>query len=281
MIQELGERTYNNHFEPHDPTQESYVLHYQNGAALVSSDGELEPPRLRALSNRPQLLTYLFSIDDDTFFLARDETIDVPEGFGYQPVYTLRNASATWMLFAVVTGSQLNGWYRDNRFCGTCGTPTQIVPTSREICCPSCGRVIYPKISPGVIVGIIDREANKLVLTKYANRPQVRHALVAGFTEIGESIEQTVSREVMEEVGLVVDGFRFAGSQPWSFSDSLLVGFWCEVQGSREIAVDHVELKEAAWFSPSEMPDRSHDRISLTGWMMEQFRARGSAVLDD
>ena len=98
--------------------------------------------------------------------------------------------------------------------------------------------------------------------------------------QIGEPIEDTVSREVMEEVGLEVENLCFVGSQPWSFSDSLLVGFWCEVKGSRKIAVDHVELKEAAWFSPDEMPDRSHDHVSLTGWMMERFKALGSAVLD-
>lgn len=283
MIQDLGGRVFDNHFEPTEPTPESYVLCYGGDATVVvGREGDaITLPRLSDLGLRPELLTYLFSIDDDAFFLASDdEKVVVPRGFELQSVHAMRNASATWQLFAVVTGWQLRNWYRDNRYCGTCGRPTQVVPTSREICCPACNRVIYPKISPGVIVGVIDRDANKIVLTKYANRPNVRHALVAGFTEIGEPIEDTVSREVMEEVGLEVENLRFVGSQPWSFSDSLLVGFWCEVKGSRKIAVDHVELKEAAWFSPDEMPDRSHDHVSLTGWMMERFKALGSAVLD-
>ena len=282
MIQDLGERVFCNHFEPHVPTEGSYVLHYRDGGVLVAGDGNLlTVPVLGDLAAEPAHLTYLFSIDAYDFFLARDEEVAAPSAFAYQPVHAMRHVPATWMLFALVTGHQLNNWYRDNRFCGTCGAPTELVPTSREICCPKCGRVIYPKISPAVIVGVVDRKANKIVLTRYANRPRVRHSLVAGFAEIGESLEQTVAREVMEEVGLRVRDLRFVGSQPWSFSDSLLVGFFCEVEGGKDIVVDHAELKEAAWFAPEEMPDRSHDHMSLTGLMMERFRARGSAVLDE
>ena len=284
MIQDLGGRTYNNHFEPKEPTPQSYVLCYgQDATVLAARSGDsVALPRQSDLGLRPELLTYLFSIDDDAFFLmGGDEKVVVPKGFEPVSVHGLRNAGATWQLFAAVTGWQLYNWYRDNRYCGTCGHPTQIVPTSREICCPACNRVIYPKICPGVIVGIVDRAANMIVLTKYANRPHTSYALVAGFTEIGEPIEDTVSREVMEEVGLRVSNLRFVGSQPWSFSDSLLVGFWCEVEGGTQITVDHVELKEAGWFAPHEMPDRSHDHVSLTGWMMERFKARGAAVLDE
>ena len=279
MIQDIGEHVYNNHFEPHEPAPECIVLHYAEGAVLCRiEDGAVKLPCLADLSEKPPL-QYLFSIDEMSFFLAGGEAAGAPSGFSYEPVYSLRHSDATWAVFAAVTGKQLHDWYRDNRFCGTCGNPTQVVPTSREICCPACNRVIYPKISPGVIVAVIDPATERVVLTKYANRPYTHYALVAGFTEIGESIEQTVAREVMEEVGLKVKNLRFYKSQPWSFSDSLLVGFFCEVDGDTAITVDHSELKEAAWLTRDEMPTRADDSISLTGEMMRRFRAVGNAVL--
>ena len=183
-----------------------------------------------------------------------------------------------YLLFAAATGSQLDRWYRDNRFCGRCGAPTELAPASREIVCPECAHIVYPKICPGVICAVTscDGDDEKIVLTRYAGRTTALWALVAGFTEIGEPLEDTVRREVMEEVGLSVKNLRFYKSQPWSFTDTLLVGFWCEVDGDPTIAVDRSELKEARWFSRDEMPlERTGDRASLTGEMIERFRLMG------
>ena len=116
----------------------------------------------------------------------------------------------------------------------------------------------------------------KIVRPRYTGRTTALWALVAGFTEIGEPLEDTVRREVMEEVGLRVKNLRFYKSQPWSFTDTLLVGFWCEVDGDPTITVDHSELKEARWFGRDEIPlERTGDRVSLTGEMIEQFRLHG------
>ena len=279
MIQDIGAHVYDNHFEPHEAGPGSYLLHYVGGTMLCRlDDGGIDLPRLADLSSAPSL-RYLFSIDGTGFFLILDETVDAP-GFSYAPVNWTRDAEPRHLLFAAVTGWQLARWYEANRFCGRCGHPTEIVPTSREICCPECGMVIYPKIAPGVIVAIIDPATERIVLTKYAGRPQVHYALVAGFTEIGESIEQTVAREVMEEVGLKVKNLVFYKSQPWSYSDTLLVGFYCEVDGSTEITVDHSELKVAEWFTREDALPRENDRVSLTAEMIRRFKERGNAVLN-
>ena len=271
MIQDIGAHVYDNHFEPHEAGPGSYLLHYVGGTMLCRlDDGGIDLPRLADLSSAPSL-RYLFSIDGTGFFLILDETVDAP-GFSYAPVNWTRDAEPRHLLFAAVTGWQLARWYEANRFCGRCGHPTEIVPTSREICCPECGMVIYPKIAPGVIVAVIDPATERIVLTKYAGRPQVHYALVAGFTEIGESIEQTVAREVMEEVGLKVKNLVFYKSQPWSYSDTLLVGFYCEV--------DHSELKVAEWFTREEALPRENDRVSLTAEMIRRFKERGNAVLN-
>lgn len=280
MIQDIGEHVYRNHFEAHEPRPESFVLAYTETGVLCRLEGEtIEVPRVRDFEALGEL-QYLFSIDDDDFFMPVGCEPEAPEGYAFEQVNWLRFANPQHLLFASVTGWQLWRWYRANRYCGRCGHPTKAVPTSREICCPNCDLVIYPKISPGVIVGVIDPATERIVLTKYAGRDITRYALVAGFSEIGESIEQTVAREVMEEVGLRVKNLVFYKSQPWSYSDTLLVGFYCEVDGSTDITVDRHELKEAAWLSRDEMPTRSDDKVSLTGEMMRRFRAMGNAVLE-
>ncbi len=139
----------------------------------------------------------------------------------------------------------------------------------RMVYCPKCKTIEYPKICPAVIVGILN--GDKILLSTYAGRDVKSYALIAGFSEIGETIEGTVHREVMEEVGLKVKNLRFYKSQPWSFSDSLLMGFFCEVDGSDEIRIDHSELATAQWFTRDEIILEQYD-ISLTREMILKFK---------
>jgi NAD+ diphosphatase len=134
--------------------------------------------------------------------------------------------------------------------------------------CPDCGNMIFPKISPAVIVGVTD--GDRLLMSKYAGRDYTHYALIAGYTEIGETLEQTVQREVMEEVGLKVKNIRYYASQPWSFSGALLAGFFCDVDGDTHITLDENELSVAEWFRREDIPDNA--TISLTGTMMKAFK---------
>ena len=126
--------------------------------------------------------------------------------------------------------------------------------------------------SPAVIAAVCD--GDRLLLTRYRSRPFKSYALVAGFNEIGESIEDTVRREVWEETGLRVKNLRFYRSQPWVFTDSLLMGFFADLEGPDTIAMQESELAEAGWFRRSDIPD-DHSPISLTGEMIELFRTGG------
>ena len=135
---------------------------------------------------------------------------------------------------------------------------------------PSLRPDASPKICPAVIVAVTD--GDRLLLTKYQGRAFKRYALVAGFAEIGESIEDTVRREVFEETGLRVKNLRFYKSQPWVFTDSLLMGFFCDLDGDDRITIQQSELSEAGWFPRGEIPT-DHSGISLTGEMIERFRA--------
>ena len=114
-------------------------------------------------------------------------------------------------------------------------------------------------------------DGDRLLLTRYRGRPFKKYALIAGFNEIGETIEQTVHREVLEEAGVRVKNLRFYKSQPWVFTDTLLMGFVCELDGSDKITVQESELAEASGHLRSELP-QDHSYISLTGEMIEQFR---------
>ena len=95
----------------------------------------------------------------------------------------------------------------------------------RAMVCPACGNTVYPKICPAVIAAVHD--GDRLLLTRYRGRAFKKYALIAGFNEIGESIEDTVRREVLEEAGVHVKNLRFYKSQPWVFTDTLLMGFFC------------------------------------------------------
>ena len=127
----------------------------------------------------------------------------------------------------------------------------------------------YPRINPAVIVAV--RNEDKLLVSTYAGREYTNMALIAGFAEIGETIEETVHREVMEEVGLKVKNLRYYKSQPWSFSGTLLFGFFCDVDGDDTLTVDHEELSMAQWVERDKIPDQGNN-ISLTKEMMMLFR---------
>ena len=134
--------------------------------------------------------------------------------------------------------------------------------------CPSCGNTIYPRISPAVIVAVTD--GDRLVLSKYAGRAYTRFALIAGFVEIGETAEECVAREVMEEVGLKVRNIRYYKSQPWGIAGNLLSGFYCDLDGDDTIRIDESELSMAGWYDRHNLPAED-DGISLTREMIRVF----------
>ena len=195
----------------------------------------------------------------------------LPEGMEFTEVRALRSDALLpqHLRFAVLTGKHLADWYRDARYCGRCGGILEDSKTERALVCPHCGCVRYPKICPAVIVAV--RDGDRLLLTKYAGRYIKNYALIAGFNEIGESIEETVHREVLEEVGVHVKNLQFYKSQPWVFTDTLLMGFFCDLDGTDKITLQESELSVGTWVRREDLPeDTAH--LSLTGEMIEQFR---------
>ena len=229
--------------------------------------------RIRALyPDTVQDAFYLFSIDDQAYFAAPADNLEEKAPFSWQSVMTLREYEHDFHSFSGAVGWHLASWYTLHRFCGHCGARTVHSGHERAIVCPNCGHVWYPRISPVVIIAITD--GDRILLTRYNRNGYRRHALVAGFVEIGETFEDAVRREVMEEVGLRVRNIRYIESQPWPFSSSLIAGFRAEVEGDPTVHLNTdggEELAEAVWIDQKELAVEDGS-ISLTWDMIRKFR---------
>ncbi len=289
MIQDILPYRFKNTYDPSAvPTAEDLVIAFNDDETTImlrvdSDKGSFTYPRVAdfnasgiEVSNE---LTYLFSVDNERFFLASqnadDEITECPAGFSYMSFRDIRarDFAPKHYVFVAFTAMQLARWYKNTTFCGRCGARNENDKEERARICPKCGNKRYPRINPAVIIGVLDKVGNKIVLTKY--RTGFAHnALVAGFTEIGETLEETVAREVMEEVGLKVKNVRYYKSQPWGVASDILAGFFCDVDGDTAISMDESELKYAEWVSPEDILLQPTD-YSLTNEMMGLFKEKG------
>ncbi|MBP3893201.1 MAG: NUDIX domain-containing protein [Atopobiaceae bacterium] len=220
-------------------------------------------------------LTFLFELDGRACWLAPDAGLADPPA-GYEMVHnrTLRmeGYGTREMMYVAYTAVHLGGWYAHNRYCGACGKPLEHHPTLRALRCPACGNLMFPRLNPAVIVCVRDPERNRIVLTRYARgRYMPIDALVAGFVEIGETIEDCVRREVREELGIEVKNISYYKSQPWGVAGDILSGYWCDVDGDPTLHMDEGELGRAVWAGPDEIPGQPDD-LSLTNEMMCLWR---------
>ena len=274
MIQDIQPHHLYNEYRPAPPRPQDAVFCFEGRDVLLGrAGGDLMLPThgqlLHAGYDGPY--QYLFCIDEVRYFLRQDQGAAVLPGYAYGSTQAFRGLRPQSLCYAGMTASHLAAWYADNRFCGRCGGTLQHAEAERMLACPRCGNRVYPKIAPAVIVAVTDGE--RLLLSRYAGRPAGSYALIAGLTEIGETVEDTVRREVMEEVGLRVKNLRYYRSQPWGFASNLLLGFFCDLDGSDVLTLDRTELAEAAWYDRHSLPV-DDDGLSLTRAMMDCF-ARG------
>lgn len=275
MIHEILPQVFHNNFENSAPGEEDFILIFAGNKMyfIKEEQDDLIFPRYIDVKKYMRDFIYLFSIDQHSFYLcmnySEDLSVNLHHKLILENISIFREYRPSYMAFAGITGSQLYRWYSHNQFCGKCGSSTIQSKKERALECESCHSVIYPKISPAVIVAIYD--GNKLLLSKNVYGDYKRYALIAGYVEIGETLEEAVKREVMEEVGLKVKNIKYYKNQPWSFSDTLLVGFTAELDGSAEITLDTTELSEAVWFHREDVP-KDDIHISLTRELMEAFR---------
>lgn len=272
MIQEIPYK-YDPAYKDRKPELTDYMLHYEYNKVMLlkEKEGYRIPVFQDFLSEEDcrEKAYYLFSIGERGYYLVDD--IKVPEFGSYclEGMQIFRELEPGFQAFAGITGSQIYRWRESRRFCGCCGSKMRPVTTERSMVCSSCGHTEYPKICPAVIVAI--RNGDKLLMSRYARGTYHRYALIAGYVEVGETFEECVRREVMEEVGLKVKNIRYYKSQPWSFSDSVMIGFTAELDGDDTIRLEEDELAEAGWFTKDEIVEYP-PYISVGHEMMKAFK---------
>jgi NAD+ diphosphatase len=171
--------------------------------------------------------------------------------------------------FYILAGKalQLINWNKTHKFCGQCGTPMTTSTFEYAKICPACELTLYPRISPAIIVAIVN---NGKILLARRNNSQM-YSVIAGYVEVGEKIEQTVLRETQEEVGIEVKNIQYFSSQSWPFSYALMLAFTAEYK-SGEITPDGKEIEEAKWFAPNELPERIPGHQSVARELIEWFK---------
>ena len=281
MLQELTYGRLENEFYDKKPSESDLVICVNNNQILVKRTEEFQVTYPTVATVREwtgdkhwkawgeKQFQYVFRMQDVDYYLwMGDAEEPADENYHYEEIRQLSRYETKDICFAACTAEHLFVWYRNNRFCGHCQTSTVHDYKERMLRCPACGNMIFPKISPAVIIAVTNGE--KLLLSKYAGRAYTRYAQIAGYTEIGETMEETVQREVMEEVGLKVKNIRYYKSQPWGREGAVLMGFYCNLDGSDEIHLDENELALAEWHDRHSLPAHD-DGISLTREMIRVF----------
>ena len=164
-------------------------------------------------------------------------------------------------------GLQILEWFRTHRFCGKCGRQTVQHPTDRAMVCETCGIHSYPRLSPSIITLVHDK--SRVLLARNHRFPEGMYSTLAGFVEPGESIEQTLIREVKEEVGVRVKNLKYLGSQPWAFPNSLMLGFHAEYE-SGDIVLQEEEIADARWFECDQLPDIPGN-VAISRWLIDDY----------
>lgn len=254
----------------------SFAFHRNELLVMRTEDGLAIPSyaQLSDLALDLDLETYLGELDGSDLIAweLSERSESFPEGWelaGLRAVY----GSVDDQLFALAGRAvQLLDWRRNHRFCGRCGSSTELVDGDRATRCPNCGLFNYPRLSPAVIM-TVERDGACL-LAHGVNFADGVYSCVAGFVEPGESLEEAVAREVREEVGIEVTDVRYFGSQPWPFPNSLMIGFNAQY-ASGEIVLEDAEIGDAKWFTPDDLPSLP-GKISIARRLIDDWLERGN-----
>jgi NAD+ diphosphatase len=201
------------------------------------------------------------------YAVAPDANAQICAEAGFEDLRMLFGRIDDGLYETALTAVHLHEWDKNCRFCSACSSAMKPRTDVRAKECTQCGRLEFPRISPAIIVLI--EKAGTILLARSPRFKDAFFSILAGFVEPGESLEEAVRREVMEEAGITVKNIRYFGSQPWPFPDSLMIGFTAEYD-SGEIRIDHEEIVEADWYTADNLP-KIPGKLSIAGQMIDWF----------
>lgn len=271
MIQDIHPHLFDNTYQAITRIEENdYVYHFIEDSLLLKQlNGIPEIPCKQELDNCPDEGIFLFSLNNKRCFWVTTDVEISGDSFIYHPIkfpHTLSQSEIDW---TSAVAFQLKNWYEQHRFCGKCGSKTKPKRDERAIECSQCNHLVFPTLSPAIIVAILS--GDKILLARGAQFQEKFFSLIAGYLDIGETVEEAVIREVKEEVGLSVKNIRNYKSQPWPFSGSIMLGFIAELEGDENVKIDGKEIVEANWYPRNALPNFPSTR-SIAGEILELFR---------
>jgi NAD+ diphosphatase len=256
---------------PSQSTDRAWWFAFVGQKLLVSAEDKIpDYADLSMIALTPVRTQFIGTLDGVPCYCAELlAQTDAPAGMALVGLRELYGRLDETMFAIAGRAVQIKEWNRTHQFCGHCATPTIQVPTERAKRCPNCGLVNYPRLSPAIIVLIA--RGNEVLLARSHRFPTGMYSVLAGFVEAGESLEETLIREVREEVGIEVKDIRYFGSQPWAFPNSLMIGFTA-TYASGEIAIDPKEIAAAAWFHKHNLP-QIPPKLSIARKLIDWFVA--------
>ncbi len=268
------------------PAEESgaaYWFAFRGNALLVHEEGPVRVPEassLEALDLDVYPYKPVGSLGGrQCYVVDLDSDAEPPEGMVFRDLRGLFATIDEGLFRMAGRAVQILEFDRTHQFCGRCAGRTAQGPDELSRRCTRCGTVYHPRLSPAAIV-LVRRGDDELLLARSPGFPKGMYSVLAGFVEPGESIEETISREVLEEVGVEVRNVRYFGSQPWPFPHSLMIGFTADYAGG-EIKPQAGEIEDAGWYRVDAFPDLP-PRVSIARAMIDAFVAEngrnGAAV---
>jgi NAD+ diphosphatase len=251
---------------PADRTGPAWWFAFQGAQILVLRDEQSASlPRaddMRDLGLAPKRSQYLGTLGEQHCYACElEEGSAAPDGMHWSGLRALFGAIDDSLFAIAGRAFQIVDWDRSHQFCGRCGTPTQIKSNERARECPSCKQVHYPRIAPAIMALV--RRGRELLLARSPHFPPGMYSALAGFVEPGETLEQTLVREVREEVGIEIANVRYFASQPWPFPHSLMIAFNADYAGG-EITPEPGEIEAADWFRLDRLPPALPSKISIS-----------------
>jgi NAD+ diphosphatase len=272
----ISRKSIYNRYEPSNTPSKTnnsaaYCFVFRLNELLVEIEGKdvrIPLNKLEEINISPIRTQYLGKLKHKPCYSAEViSKTNAPDGMEFRDLRSLYDDLEEDIFLLAGKAIQIVNWDKNHQFCGRCGAPTENMKNEIAKICPECGFTSHTRLSPAVITAII--KDGKILMAKHSSATGNPYGLIAGFLEPGETIEDAVGRETLEEVGIKIKNIKYFGSQPWPFPDSLMIAYTAEYD-SGKIQVDGKEIIDAQWFTASDLPRIPH-KMSIAGELIEWY----------